>query len=34
MAVLPRELVPLLKQREELSREAAIKLWGEKRKEG
>jgi len=27
MAVLLRKVVPLLKQREELSRETAIKLW-------
>ncbi len=32
--LLPGEAVPLLKHRRELSREAAIKLWSEKRKEG
>ena len=32
--LLPGEPVPLLKHRRELSREAAINLWGEKRKEG
>ena len=32
--LLPGEPVPLLKHRRELSREAAIKLWSDKRKAG
>jgi len=32
--LLPGEPVPLLNHRRELSREAAIKFWGERRKEG
>lgn len=32
--LLPGEAVPLLKHRRELSREAAIKLWSDKRKAG
>jgi len=32
--LLPDQPVPLLKHRRELTREAAIKLWTEKRKEG
>ena len=32
--LLPGEPVPLLKNRRELSREAAIKLWSDKRKGG
>ncbi|MFZ0406730.1 MAG: DUF1651 domain-containing protein [Cyanobium sp.] len=32
--LLPGEPVPLLKHRRELSREAAIKLWRDKRKAG
>ena len=32
--LLPGEPVPLLKNRRELSREAAIKLWSDKRKAG
>ena len=32
--LLPGQPVPLLKRRLELSREQALKLWSEKRKEG
>ena len=32
--LLPDQPVPLLKRRLELSREEALKLWNEKRKEG
>ena len=32
--LLPDQPVPLLKRRLELSREEALKLWSEKRKEG
>jgi len=32
--LLPDQPVPLLKKRLEISREAALKLWSEKRKEG
>jgi hypothetical protein len=32
--LLPGQPVPLLKKRLEISREAALKLWSEKRKEG
>ena len=32
--LLPGELVPLLKNRREISRDEALKLWGEKRKAG
>ena len=32
--LLPDQPVPLLKRRQELSREEALKLWSEKRKEG
>ena len=32
--LLPDQLVPLLKKRLEISRDEALKLWSEKRKEG
>ncbi|MCP9845877.1 DUF1651 domain-containing protein [Synechococcus sp. Lug-A] len=32
--LLPGEQVPLLKNRREISRDEALKLWGEKRKAG
>ena len=32
--LLPGELVPLLKNRREISREEALKLWAAKRQEG
>jgi hypothetical protein len=32
--LLPGEPVPLLKNRREISRDEALKLWGEKRKAG
>ncbi len=32
--LLPNQPVPLLKKRLELSREAALKLWSEKRNQG
>ncbi len=32
--LLPGEAVPLLKNRREISRDEALKLWGEKRKAG
>ncbi len=32
--LLPNQSVPLLKKRLELSREAALKLWSEKRNQG
>ena len=32
--LLPGEQVPLLKNRREISRDEALKLWGAKRKEG
>ena len=32
--LLPDEQVPLLKNRREISRDEALKLWGEKRKAG
>ena len=32
--LLPDQPVPLLKRRLELSREEAIKLWGEKKQQG
>ncbi|WP_255095234.1 DUF1651 domain-containing protein [Synechococcus sp. J7-Johnson] len=32
--LLPREPVPLLKNRREISRDKALKLWGEKVKAG
>jgi len=32
--MLPGEQVPLLKNRREISRDEALKLWGEKRKAG
>jgi hypothetical protein len=32
--LLPDQPVPLLKRRQELSREEALKLWSERRKEG
>jgi hypothetical protein len=32
--LLPGQAIPLLKHRRQLSREQALKLWGERRKQG